>query len=295
MTYCEEEPLCNNKNVIKTGRDYFLSKNDEGLNCNNKNVIRTGRDYIPKNYHKKTKSTVNPLVPHSSRYLDLISSQRFKAIDTSMTKKSNYSYNISEKKSERINYNDGSYYIGHINTGFRSGFGTWYYWNDQKKYEGEWKLDQRNGKGTSYWQNGNIWFQGNWNQNYWNGSGILYDIEGKEKANGFWHNGEIIKSNNFIDLKYGSLYNQHSYNSESLVYLTDRHVYSINSGSFTSRTRFNNSSVLSINDRFKKKENNYLHPNYKKSKGCLKLGSMTSRTRGNEHAWHEFILNPKKR
>lgn len=106
-----------------------------------------------------------------------------------------------QKKNDRINYSDGSYYIGEILNGIPHGRGK-YYWKDGDWHDGGWlngvqsgqgtfysasynrtdtgiyKNGERYGKGKMVWADGR-WYEGGWNNNGPHGQGTYYNSDSK--------------------------------------------------------------------------------------------------------------------
>ena len=112
---------------------------------------------------------------------------------------------------QKIQYADGSIYIGTLKDGSRDGKGI-YYFSQREVYGGDWKDDQfeghgiyiydngdiyegnlkaglKQGKGIYYYTNGNK-YDGEWLENQKNGFGIFYFNNGSEKFEGFWSKNE---------------------------------------------------------------------------------------------------------
>lgn len=107
----------------------------------------------------------------------------------------------TNKRDNRINFSDGSYYIGEILYGSPHGKGK-YFWKNGNWHEGDWKNGVQSGNGTFYsieyrrtdtgtykdgkrygkgkmtWADGS-WYEGGWNENGRHGKGRDYTVEAK--------------------------------------------------------------------------------------------------------------------
>lgn len=117
---------------------------------------------------------------------------------------------VLKSTNEKINYSDGSFYMGMIKNGVREGQGL-YYFSHQEVYGGDWKNDRFDGNGVYIYDNGDIYegslqmglkegkgiyhyangnkYDGDWSNNMKNGFGVFY-INTQEKFEGFWADNE---------------------------------------------------------------------------------------------------------
>lgn len=94
----------------------------------------------------------------------------------------------------RLEYDDGTYYVGGIENNERDGYGIWFDDENCKIYEGQWHKDSIDGLGTTYDTNGTVIYQGEWKNNRRDGYGVSYDETEKVSHCGKWENGH--KCNN---------------------------------------------------------------------------------------------------
>ena len=112
---------------------------------------------------------------------------------------------------QRLQYADGSLYIGTVRNGVRHGKGI-YYFSQREVYGGDWKNDQFDGHGVYIYDNGDIYegdlksglkqgkgiyyyvngnkYDGDWSENQKCGFGIFYFKGSKEKFEGSWARNE---------------------------------------------------------------------------------------------------------
>jgi antitoxin component YwqK of YwqJK toxin-antitoxin module len=112
------------------------------------------------------------------------------SFSTTSTSSSSIEDNDKKHNIERINYDDGSYYLGEIKNGLRNGKGKVF--NDGKiLWDGEWVGDKLNGKGKLYHENGNICFDGDFVNDMPNGVAKYYDETGRLLYDGEFKNGKM--------------------------------------------------------------------------------------------------------
>lgn len=90
----------------------------------------------------------------------------------------------------RIDYPEGSYYIGGIRGGKRHGKGILYLKNGSKFYEGEFFNGEKHGIGIYYWENGNTMYEGHVVNGKWHGVGREYSIDGTKEYEGEYIDGK---------------------------------------------------------------------------------------------------------
>lgn len=84
-------------------------------------------------------------------------------------------------------WKSGDKYVGTFENGVKEGYGT-YYWADGTKYEGYWKNNKIEGYGEKYYKNGNK-YSGTWKDGDFNGNGIFV-WAGGDRYEGAYLNGE---------------------------------------------------------------------------------------------------------
>ena len=94
---------------------------------------------------------------------------------------------------EKIEYTDGSVYIGTIKNGKRHGKGIFVF-PDSTKYDGEWNNDERCGYGTLTYPDGSK-YEGEWSGNDFHG--IYTSLDGKHYKQ-YWINGEKISEESIM-------------------------------------------------------------------------------------------------
>ncbi|MDR2425518.1 MAG: hypothetical protein LBD59_12520 [Prevotellaceae bacterium] len=138
--------------------------------------------------------------------------------DVEYTKQAEPSKPTEQSKSPRIDYEDGSYYIGAVKDGKRHGQGEMFY-KDGDRYEGEWKENKWHGRGSYYnakakrtsigqydngvnkgqftvkWESGDR-YEGTWSvgsDNFMQGEGTYFYAKGTSEK-GKWVKGKWIKA-----------------------------------------------------------------------------------------------------
>jgi hypothetical protein len=91
-----------------------------------------------------------------------------------------------QPQTQRINYPDGSYYIGETRNGKPHGKGK-KIWNDGENYDGYWVDGKKHGKGKYTWANGKT-YEGDWVDNKKQGKGITISSKGALLYDGDWFN-----------------------------------------------------------------------------------------------------------
>ena len=97
------------------------------------------------------------------------------------------SANKPEDKKQRIDYEDGNYYIGEVVRGMRQGKGTQYYENGDILYEGDFVNDEPEGHGKMYYESGQYYI-GQFKKGLRHGKGTHY-----------YSNGEIMYEGDYVD------------------------------------------------------------------------------------------------